>query len=104
MITFEVFLLGLLIVSAFTSLVCEAAKKILTEYDVKYGTNTLAAIISAVLSTGVGVGYVLMAGITFTVQVIVCIIALIFLSWLCAMVGYDKVIQTIASVNKPKEE
>jgi hypothetical protein len=104
MIAFEVFLLGLLIVSAFTSLVVEAVKMLLHEHKIVCGTNTLVAIVSAVLSTAVGVGYVLIAGIAFTTQVIVCIIALIFLSWLCAMVGYDKVIQVITQFNKPRKE
>ena len=104
MITFEVFLLGLLIVSAFTSLVTEAVKKLLQEHNVKCGANTLVAIVSTVLSMAVGVGYVLISGIAFTTQVIVCIVALIFLGWLCAMVGYDKVIQNITQFNKPGKE
>lgn len=104
MITFEVFLLGLIIVSAFTSLATEAVKKLLREHKVVCGTNTLVAIVSAVLSTAIGIGYVLVSGITFTVQVIVCILALIFLSWLCAMVGYDKVIQVFTQFNKPGKE
>lgn len=104
MITFEVFLFGLLLVSAFTSLVTEAVKKLLQEHKVACGTNTLVAIVSAVLSTAVGIGYVFMAGMAFTAQVIVCIIALIFLSWLCAMVGYDKVIQIFTQFNKPGKE
>lgn len=104
MITFEVFLLGLLIVSAFTSLVTEAVKKLMQEHKATCGANTLVAIVSAVLSTALGIGYVLVSGIAFTVQVIVCMIALIFLSWLCAMVGYDKVIQIITQFNKPGKE
>lgn len=93
---FEIFLLGLLIVSTFTSLVTEAVKKLLKENKIGYRANTLAAIISAVLSLAVGVGYVIATGIAFTAQIVVCIIALIFMSWLCAMVGYDKVIQVIS--------
>ena len=104
MITFEVFLLGLLIVSTFTSLVTEAVKKLLQEYEVACGANTLVAIVSTVLSTAVSLGYVFLAGIPFTTQIIVCVIALIFLSWLCAMVGYDKVIQIITQINKPGKE
>jgi ABC-type nitrate/sulfonate/bicarbonate transport system permease component len=104
MITFEVFLIGLLIVSAFTSLVTEAVKTLLHENKIACGTNTLVAIVSAVLSTAVGVGYVIISGIAFTAQIIACIIALIFLSWLCAMVGYDKVIQVITQFTKPGKE
>lgn len=104
MITFEVFLLGLLIVSAFTSLVTEAVKKLLQEHNIKCGANTLVAIVSTVLSTAVGIGYIFIAAIDFTARVIVCLIALIFLGWLCAMVGYDKVIQNITQFNKPGKD
>ena len=98
MIKLEVFLLGLMIISTLTSLVTEAVKKILIENNVKYRANTLAGIIAAVLSLGVGVGYVVFAGVGFTAQVIVCLVALIFLSWLCAMVGYDKVIESFKTI------
>lgn len=97
MITFETFLFGLLAVSTLTSLVTEAIKKILNSKNVKHDSNILAGIVAAGLSIGVGVCYVILAGMTFTAQIIVCIIALMFMSWLCAMVGYDKVVQVITS-------
>lgn len=100
MVSFEVFLLGLMIVSTLTSLVTEAVKKILTEYNVTYRANTLAGIVSAVLSASIGTGYTLVTGNSFTAQTIVCIIALVFLSWLCAMVGYDKVIGMFKTIDK----
>lgn len=92
MITFEVFLTGLMVVSALTGLVTEAVKKILDEHGVNYLSNTLAGIVAAVLSLLVGLAYVILACIAFTAQIIVCLVALIFLSWLCSMVGYDKVV------------
>lgn len=92
MITFETFLTGLLVVSGLTGLVTEAVKKILDEHNKTYHSNTLAGITSAVLSLLVGIGYVILAGIAFTEQIVVLLIALILLSWLCAMVGYDKVV------------
>lgn len=95
MITFEVFLIGLMIISTITSLVTEGVKKILKEHNKNYNANTLVAIIATVLSAAVGVGYIIFTGTTFTAQVIICIIALVFASWLCAMVGYDKVIEVI---------
>lgn len=92
MITFEIFLTGLMVVSALTGLVTEAVKKILDEHSVSYLSNTLAGIVAAVLSLLVGIAYVILASIAFTAQIVVCLIALIFLSWLCSMVGYDKVV------------
>lgn len=96
MVNLETFLLGLLIVSALTGLVTEAIKKIIAERNATYRANTLAGLVSLVLSAVVGTGYILLSGIGFTTQVIVYLIALFFMSWLCAMVGYDKVMQTIS--------
>lgn len=92
----QVFTTGLLIVSAMISLVTEAVKKILAEHNKTYHANTLAGVVALVLSTAIGACYVVMAGIAFSAQVVVGIITFVFMSWLCAMVGYDKVIQTIA--------
>lgn len=82
--------------SALTGLVTEAIKKIIAERNATYRANTLAGLVSLVLSAVVGTGYILLSGIGFTTQVIVYLIALLFMSWLCAMVGYDKVMQTIS--------
>lgn len=95
MVTFEVFLIGLMITSTFTGLVTEAVKKIFAEFNVKYRANTVAGITAAILSVAIGIGYVIFAGTGFGAQIVVCIIAQVFLSWLCAMVGYDKVVEII---------
>lgn len=92
MISIDVFLSGLLIVSTLTGLVTEAVKKILTELGKTCYANTLAGAVAAILSIAIGISYVLLTGIGFNSSVVVCIIALAFMSWLCAMVGYDKVI------------
>jgi microcompartment protein CcmK/EutM len=88
----DIFLLGLMAVSTLTGLVTEAVKKILMEHNINYRANTVAAIVSAVLSVGVSIGYLVLMSIGFSAQIVVCIVALVFMSWLCAMVGYDKVI------------
>lgn len=95
MLSLEVFLLGLLITSTLTSLVTEAVKKIMTEYNKTYRANTLVGIVALLLSVAIGCGYIVLTGLEFTSAVIICLIAQIFMSWLCAMVGYDKVIQAI---------
>ena len=96
MIGLETFMLGLLLTSTLTALVTEAVKKILVEYNKSYRANTLAGIIALVLSVGVGIAYVNMNNIAFDTQIITCLVAQVFMSWLCAMVGYDKVIQAIS--------
>lgn len=96
MVNFEIFLFGLLITSTLTGLVTEAVKKVLAEHNINYRANTLAGIVALILSAAIGAGYVILSGSTFTTQVIVYMVAHVFMSWLCAMVGYDKVIQTIS--------
>lgn len=99
-ITIDIFLVGLMIVSTLTGLVTEAVKKILAERNAPYRANTISGIVAAVLSAAIGIGYTLFAGIGFSAQVIVCIVALVFMGWLCAMVGYDKVIGLFKNNNK----
>lgn len=95
MVNFETFLLGALIISTVTGLVTEAVKKILTEHKITYHANTLAGLIATILSAAMGVGHIMLSGVGFTSQTIIYLVVLVFISWLCSMVGYDKVIQAI---------
>ena len=95
-ISLEIFLLGLLVTSVLTGLTTEAVKKILSEHKAKCYANTLAGIVSVILSIGIGVGYICVLGFGFTTTNIIYLVALAFMSWLCAMVGYDKVVQAIS--------
>lgn len=97
MMTLEVFLMLLLAVSIFTSLVVEGIKKFVGE---KYNasSNLVAGIVAIVLGVVVGVFYCILAEVVFNTQIILVLIALVFLSWLCAMVGYDKVVQAITQI------
>lgn len=104
MISLQVFMLGVLITSTLTGLATEAVKKILIEHGKKCYANTLAGVVSLVLSLAIGIGYMLVSSIAFTAQVIVYIIALVFISWLCAMVGYDKVVQAISQFKTTNSE
>lgn len=94
----EIFLAGLLVTSIFTGLVTEGVKKILNEHNVAYRPNTLAGVVAMVLSLGISVGYTVVMGVPFTASLVVFVVALIALSWLCAMVGYDKVVQTLGQI------
>lgn len=96
--TFEIFLLGLLIVSTLTGLVTEAVKKWLQEREKGYRANTLAGYTACVLAVLVGTGYIILTETAFNIKMLVYLTALISLSWLAAMVGYDKVIQTITQL------
>lgn len=104
MIGIEIFLFGLLIVSTLTSLATEALKTMLVEHGVKYHGNTLAGLVALIMSAAVGIAYIILMEIAFSAQVVIYLIALIFMSWICAMIGYDKVVQTISQLKTPKED
>lgn len=94
--TMEYFLLLLMIVSVMTGLFTEAIKKLLDELQVGYCSNVLAGIVAVILACVVDAGYVIMIDAVLNSKMAVILIALVLLSWLIAMVGYDKVIQAIS--------
>lgn len=96
----ETALMLLLIVATMTGLVTEAVKKVLQEGNVSYKPNILAGLVAVALSVGVGAAYMVLTETTLNAQMAVYLIALVFLSWLSSMVGYDKVIQTISQMKK----
>lgn len=100
--TLEIFLVGLLVVSIFTGLFTEGIKKWLQEASVPYRANALAGYVAVGLSVAIGAAYIILTEAAINAQMAVYLIALILLSWLCAMVGYDKVIQGIAQIKTTK--
>ena len=92
----QVFLMLLLIISVLVGLTVEAIKVL--KDDKERATNLTAGITSVVISIIVGVFYCILANVTFNAQIVIYLIALVFLSWLCAMLGYDKVIQTLKQI------
>lgn len=104
MIDYAVFLMGLLVASTMTGLVTEAIKVQLDELGKDYKANLLAGIVAVVVSIGLAVGYTVICGVTWTQQVAVIAVALVLLSWLCAMLGYDKVVQAISQFKNSTQE
>ena len=89
-------LLGALaIVSVLTTLTVEGIKKILDENKKEYKPNLLAAIVAVFLSIAMVLAYMLYYGKPFTVQMGVILVCFAFLSWLCSMVGFDKIKQLL---------
>ena len=101
--TLEYFLLLLMIVSIFTGLVTEGIKKLLEESKKTYKANFLAGGVAVALSLLVGVGYIILMEAQINSKMAVYLIALILLSWLSAMVGYDKVIQSLGHIKLPNK-
>ncbi len=102
--TLEVFLMMLMAVSIITGLVTEALKKLFDESGKVYKSNILAGVVAVVLSVLVGVGYIVMTEAQINAKMAVILIALVLLSWLCAMVGYDKVMQAITQIKVGKAQ
>ena len=91
---------ALALISVLTSLTVEAIKKILNEKKVEYSSNLLAVIVSTILPVALCVGYTLYFGEPFTIQKVIVMIALTFLSFLSATVGYDKVKMLLEQLGK----
>ena len=102
--TLEMFLLLLMVVSIFTGLVTEALKKLLDEAKEPYRPNLLAGGVAVALSAMIGAAYMILTETWFNEKMAVYLIALVLLSWLSAMVGYDKVIQALTQIKRYKEE
>lgn len=95
----HVFLFMLLICSTFTGLVVEGIKNMLSNRGKTFSSsNVTVAVVAVILALAVSICYAIWFGLQFTAQYIICIIVLCVLSWLCSMVGYDKVIQTIKQI------
>ena len=94
---------ALLAVSLLTNLTVEGIKKLLDGTNAKYSSNILAAILSTILSGAVCAIYLIMNDIGFSVKIGVEIAVLMYLGFLVATVGYDKVIQTLKQLQANKE-
>lgn len=94
---------SLLVISILTSLATEGIKNILDAKGKSYSSNIIAGSVAIILSAAYGAGYVIITGTVWNAALIVCLIALIFFSWLCAMVGYDKVKQAITQITSSED-
>lgn len=98
--TVEVMLVLLTILSVVTSLVTEGIKKILNKKEKEYATNVVVWIVAAILGGGVTAVFYLTCGIPWTAVNVIYILVMIVASGLGAMIGYDKVIQTVTQVGQ----
>lgn len=91
---------ALAIISALTTLTVEGIKKILDEKKKEYSSNVLAVIVSFALTIIGSALYMIYNTMPITPQAIVTIICLVFLSFLAATVGYDKIKQLLEQIGK----
>ena len=96
--TVEVFISILFTVSLVNGLVTQAVKKIFDDMEWVYCSNILAGIVSVVISGFVCYAHAMFSNVIFNEVIAITYIALIVMSWVCAMVGYDKVVQTVKQI------
>ena len=87
-------------------LLTEAIKKAYENASKEYSANVIA-LVDALIVGGLGTaGAYMLLGIEWTVNNIICLVLMIVVIWLGAMLGFDKVKQTIEQlINiKPQEE
>ena len=99
----EFLVIALLAISILTNLTVEGIKKIADKKAKDYSANLLAAVTSVVISVVVSVGYLVWTETAFNAKIAVELIALMYLSFLVATNGYDKVIQAIKQIKEAEK-
>lgn len=94
----------LLAISVLTSLTVEGIKKILDSCNKKCPSNLLAIIVSALVTVIASVVYIVVKNIPFSFLLVVEILILVFLSFLVATLGYDKVMQLLKQFMSHKND
>lgn len=95
---------ALFIISAVTNLTVEGIKKLLNGTKVKYSSNVMAVIVSAIIALGTAVVYLAVNDISMSFKVAVEMIVMVYLSFLVSTIGYDKVVQTIKQIASKKDD
>lgn len=89
--TIQISMFLLTVCAVLTSLITEAIKK---SFTIK-SSNIVALITSIFVGSLVPIGYLIGNKLPITLQDVVYIVAMVVLTWLCATLGYDKIIQAI---------
>jgi hypothetical protein len=97
---FNFIFIVLFIVSVLTTLTVQGIKYILDTQNANYSSNILAVIVSVILSAFIVFLYCLYFNKPLTTQIIVETVVLMYLSFLVATNGYDKVVQTIKQIKE----
>ena len=94
----NVVLIGLLAVSVLTQLTTQAVKILMDKTATNYAANIIAAVVSVILAVVLTAGYAVYSGTPVDAKYIITGIALAYLSFLSATVGYDKVMQALKQI------
>lgn len=96
--TVETFLILLTILSIITSLFTEGIKKFLDLLKLRYASNIVALCVAVVVGISGTVIFYIWNDYEWTTLNMICMFLMTAANWLGAMVGYDKVKQTILQV------
>lgn len=91
---------ALLIISLLTNATVEALKKAFEGSKINFSSNLLAVIVALIITCAVSACYMILNGIPFTIQLGVQILALMYLSFLTATLGYDKIVQLLSQITR----
>ena len=98
--TFETFMALLAVLSVLTSLVTEAIKTFFDSMETEYASNIIVLVVAVFVGIiGTSVFYA-WNDIAFTSLNIISIFLMVCANWLCAMLGYDKIMQAIAQISQ----
>lgn len=98
----EFLFVALLAVSILTNLTVEGIKSFLNKKDTNYSSNVMAAVTAVVVSAALSAGYMIYTETMINAKIAVEMIALMYLSFLVATNGYDKVMQGIKQIQSGK--
>lgn len=97
-LTVDVILKALLILSLVINFTTEGVKKLLDEKGAKYSSNFVAVCVAVVSAVLMSIIYCLLKNIQFSLGLVAVVVMLIWVSFLIATVGYDKVMQLIKQI------
>ena len=96
--TVEIFLALLSVFTIVTSLCTQAVKKFLDSLEITYASNVVVLIVSICIGAFGTSGFYILNDYAWTLYNITFIVLMILTNWVCAMVGYDKVMQAIQQI------
>lgn len=96
--TVETFMSLLFTVSVVNGLVTEAVKKCLDAFEKKYSSNVLAGVVAVIIGGFMCYGHAMFSSAEVNQLLILSYVAFVVMSWVCAMVGYDKVVQAVKQI------
>ena len=100
--TVEIFLTLLIALSGVTSFITSGIKKILDDMKIRYSSNMVVFIVAAVVGGAGTCAFYLLNGYVWNVVNITCIFMMMPANAFGAMLGYDKVVQTITQIKLSK--